>query len=108
MEGILNVALLLAAVAAMGCFAAGAGAAAAVWVVSHSAKGERSRFLAELAPVRESLGELSDRFDHFYKREVKRDRDAVKSSGGMQGTLPDSVSRRDRLRELRARFKGGA
>lgn len=102
--------LCLGAAAGVAALGGASGAAAAIWVVHHSSTGERGRFLAELAPLREAVGELGDRFDHFYKRESKRDRDAVKAGAPADsapgGSLLPGFDRRARLAQLKRQVIG--
>jgi len=99
----MNEILLLALVAGVSGVC---GAVAGVAAYFGGTRGERSRFEGELAPLRASIAEVADRFDHWTKRE--RRRDAV---GGPKG--PDQVqgegqgsTRHDRLREVARRFQG--
>jgi hypothetical protein len=69
-------------------------------------RGERSRFIAEVTPLREALDELGDRFEHFYKRETKRARDAAGGNRTAEVETPGPLpTRAERLQELRHRLR---
>lgn len=89
-------------------FAALVGAATSVYVVFLSSSGERSRFQGELAPLRAAIADVADRFEHWTKRE--RRRDFVSAPNGPATSFPAPVgarSRRERLAELRGRRSVG-
>lgn len=88
------------------------GAAGGVLVLLYGTRGERSRFEAELVPIRTALDDLDDRIDQWRKRDAKRERDSRAAPGrpqaNDQGTLDGFVpiSRKDRLEAVRARATG--
>jgi len=79
----------LLAVSACFCVGALAGAAASVAYQAISSRGERSRFSAELEPLREEIDSLADSMTRFRRKTHKRDRDDV--AGGSRNDDPEQL-----------------
>jgi len=68
----------------------------AVVGVTLYARGERARFESELAPIRVSIAEVADAFEHWTKRERRR--------GHVQKTDEQELTRQEQLREVARRL----
>ncbi len=90
--------------ALVGVLAAAIGAACGILAYFGGERGERRRFEGELAPLRAAISEVADSFDHWTKRE--RRRDAVGKVAPPGEGAPGGNTRQERLREVGRRFMG--
>ncbi len=98
--------VLVVGVFALCVLCAGVGAATGIAVYFGGERGERKRFEGELAPLRASISEVADRFDHWTKRERRRDAVGGPRTNEQPATEGSPLTRRDVIRGIAKQFEG--